>query len=76
MESLGSVTNRNVTRSSNWLWFLSIAAANRKFVDEDYRDSAIGRMGRHCYGKLVMTHVELRPVVRWSSSCNPIFEAQ
>lgn len=58
--------------SCHMLWFLSIAA-KRKFIIDDYRDDAVGKMGRNSDGKLVMTHVELRPAVRWNHQNVPTF---
>ncbi|MEQ1825134.1 MAG: OsmC family protein [Pirellula sp.] len=56
--------------SCHMLCFLSIAA-KQNFIVDDYRDDAIGQMGRNSDGKLVMTLVELRPAIRWSSSRVP-----
>lgn len=56
--------------SCHMLWFLSIAAA-RGFRVEDYRDAAVGLLGRNPRGKLAMTEVTLRPRVRFSGERLP-----
>jgi organic hydroperoxide reductase OsmC/OhrA len=48
------------------LWFLAIAA-NRHFCVDRYFDSPTGRMGKNSAGRIAMTHVTLRPDVRFSS---------
>lgn len=56
--------------SCHMLWFLSIAA-QRKFVVEEYIDSACGEMGRDAQGKMAMLKVTLKPMVRFSGDCLP-----
>ena len=51
--------------SCHMLWFLAIAA-KRRFVVDAYRDEASGVMARNAEGRLAMTEVRLRPVVRFS----------
>lgn len=48
--------------SCHMLWFLSIAR-KRGFVVDNYRDEAIGRMGKDADGKMAMIEVVLRPEV-------------
>jgi organic hydroperoxide reductase OsmC/OhrA len=60
--------------SCHMLWFLSIAAA-RGFRVEDYRDAAVGLLGRNARGRLAMTEVTLRPCVRFSGERLPDREA-
>lgn len=52
------------------LWFLSIAA-QKGFVVDEYLDQAVGQLGHNAAGKLVMTKVTLRPLIRWSGSRQP-----
>jgi organic hydroperoxide reductase OsmC/OhrA len=52
------------------LFFLSLAAKGG-FVVEDYRDEAVGVMGRDGHGKLAMTRVTLRPRVRYGDGKRP-----
>ena len=49
--------------SCHMLWFLSIAA-KRGFVVDSYEDHAVGYLRRNGDGKLMMTDVVLRPVVK------------
>lgn len=56
--------------SCHMLWFLSIAA-RRGFVVENYRDEAVGTMGKNASGKLAMTIVTLRPDVRFAEPGRP-----
>jgi organic hydroperoxide reductase OsmC/OhrA len=56
--------------SCHMLWFLSIAA-KRGFVVDEYRDEALGVMKKNDAGKLAMTEVVLRPVVKFSGSRIP-----
>lgn len=56
--------------SCHMLWFLSIAA-KKGFVVEEYRDDAIGTMGRNPKGKLAMVTVRLRPLVSFSGMTKP-----
>lgn len=50
--------------SCHMLWFL-FHAARRGLVVESYRDAAVGVMAKDAAGKFVMSHVTLRPVVRF-----------
>lgn len=52
------------------LWFLSIAA-KRRFVVDDYVDDATGIMAKNEEGRLAMTEVTMRPVVRFSGERQP-----
>lgn len=52
------------------LWFLSIAAKYGFRVDQ-YRDPAVGRMGRDADGRIAMTRVTLRPEVVFSGTRLP-----
>lgn len=56
--------------SCHMLWFLSIAAG-RGLVVESYRDDARGVMGKDAEGKLAITRVALRPVVRFVGDRQP-----
>ena len=59
--------------SCHMLWFLSIAA-KRKFVVENYTDSALGIMGKNSLGKLAISLVTLRPDVEFSDAGQPTRE--
>jgi len=56
--------------SCHMLWFLDIACRAGWTVD-DYRDDALGVMDHNADGKLAMTVVTLRPVVRFGGSQRP-----
>ena len=56
--------------SCHMLWFLSIAAKHRYRIDS-YVDAAMGKMGENSYGKVAMTHVTLKPAVRFSGDRMP-----
>lgn len=56
--------------SCHMLWFLAIAA-ERHFVVERYRDVAAGEMGTTATGRTAITHVTLRPVVRFAGERRP-----
>lgn len=56
--------------SCHMLWFLSIAA-RRGFVIEEYRDDAVGELGRDADGRQAMTVVTLRPAVRFGGQRAP-----
>lgn len=56
--------------SCHMLFFLSIAAKRRYVVDE-YVDEAEGRMAADDAGRLSITHVVLRPIVRFSGVTEP-----
>jgi organic hydroperoxide reductase OsmC/OhrA len=51
--------------SCHMLTFLDIAS-RRGFVVDDYRDEAIGRMGKNAEGKIAITVVTLRPAIRFA----------
>ncbi|HZV66263.1 MAG TPA: OsmC family protein [Telluria sp.] len=51
--------------SCHMLFFLSIAA-QRGFVVDDYRDHAIGTLGKNTDGKMAMTTIALRPAIVFS----------
>jgi organic hydroperoxide reductase OsmC/OhrA len=53
--------------SCHMLWFLSLAAKDG-WVVEDYRDEAVGVMARNAQGKIAMTRVTLRPLVRFAGA--------
>lgn len=52
------------------LWFLSIAA-KKGFVVDEYRDDAVGIMGRSPKGKTVVATVRLRPLVAFAGAKRP-----
>ena len=56
--------------SCHMLFFLSIAAKNRFVVDE-YTDNAIGVMEKNEDGKVAMTQVILRPIIKFSGEKIP-----
>lgn len=56
--------------SCHMLWFLSIAA-KRGFRVDQYRDTAVGIMGRDAAGKLAITSVKLNPYVEFSGERVP-----
>ncbi|WP_444921413.1 OsmC family protein [Microbulbifer sp. CnH-101-G] len=56
--------------SCHMLFFLAIAA-KRGYVIDEYRDEAIGVMATTEKGKLAMTKVTLRPLVRFSGDKKP-----
>ncbi len=56
--------------SCHMLWLLSIAA-RRGFVVDDYTDDAAGTMGKGHDGKMMMTVVTLRPLVRFAGDNQP-----
>lgn len=51
--------------SCHMLWFLDFAA-RRGFVVDEYRDTAVGKLGPDSEGKPAMLEVTLRPEVRFS----------
>ncbi|TQV88164.1 OsmC family protein [Aliikangiella coralliicola] len=59
--------------SCHMLFFLSIAA-NRKYVIDEYVDSAIGIMEKDNDNKVSMTKVTLRPQVKFSGDRRPTLE--
>jgi organic hydroperoxide reductase OsmC/OhrA len=56
--------------SCHMLWFLSLAA-KRGLVVDSYVDEAVGAMAPNAEGKLAITRVTLRPVVRFSGPRAP-----
>lgn len=56
--------------SCHMLWLLSIAA-KRGFRVDEYRDNAIGIMGKNLEGKTAMISVMLRPYVKFSGDRMP-----
>jgi organic hydroperoxide reductase OsmC/OhrA len=56
--------------SCHMLFFLSLAS-RQGFVVDDYRDEAVGVMARDAGGKLAMTQVTLRPLVRYGGEKRP-----
>ena len=56
--------------SCHMLWFLSLAAA-KKFRVDSYDDEAEGVMGKDAQGRVAMTHVTLRPMIRFSGDLMP-----
>jgi len=56
--------------SCHMLWFLSLAAQGGFRVD-DYRDQAVGIMGRNAAGRMAMVRVTLRPRVVFSGERLP-----
>jgi organic hydroperoxide reductase OsmC/OhrA len=56
--------------SCHMLWFLDLAARAGWQVD-DYRDEAVGTMGRNADGKLAITQVRLRPAVAFAGERRP-----
>jgi organic hydroperoxide reductase OsmC/OhrA len=56
--------------SCHMLWFLSLAA-KQGYVVEQYRDTAVGTVGRDGDGRLAMLDVRLRPSVTFSGPKQP-----
>lgn len=56
--------------SCHLLWFLALAG-KAGYVIDDYRDDAVGVMTRNADGKLAITTVTLRPVVRFGGDRRP-----
>ena len=56
--------------SCHMLWVLSIAA-KKGWVIDSYEDNAVGRMARNASGKLMISDVILRPVIRFAGSSPP-----
>lgn len=55
------------TSSCHMLFFLSLAA-QRGFVIDDYRDEAVGELGKNSAGKLAMTRIVLHPRVAFAGT--------
>ena len=53
--------------SCHMLTFLAIAAKKRLVVDS-YEDAAVGRLTKNSKGKLFVSHVVLKPVVRFATA--------
>ena len=47
------------------LFFLSLAA-QRGYVIDDYRDDAVGELGKNAAGRLAMTRIVLRPRIAFA----------
>ena len=56
--------------SCHMLTFLWLAA-KRGFVVDSYADDAVGRMGENAAGREAVTHVVLRPAIRFSGPRTP-----
>lgn len=56
--------------SCHMLWFLSLAAGGGYCVD-DYRDAAVGLMGRNAAGKIALLSVKLRPRIAFCGAKRP-----
>lgn len=56
--------------SCHMLWFLSLAAGAGYCVD-DYRDAAVGVMGKNAAGKIALLSVKLRPQIAFSGAKRP-----
>jgi organic hydroperoxide reductase OsmC/OhrA len=56
--------------SCHMLWFLSLAAGGGFCVD-DYRDAALGVMGKNAAGKIALLCVRLRPQIAFSGAKRP-----
>lgn len=56
--------------SCHMLTFLDLAA-QRGFVVDDYRDVAVGRLGKNAAGKVAVTVVTLRPAIRFAGDRQP-----
>ena len=59
--------------SCHMLWFLSIAAS-RGFIVDEYRDDAIGEMGKNANGKIAVTVVVLNPGTQFALNHRPTEE--
>lgn len=58
------------TSSCHMLFFLSLAA-QRGYVIDDYRDDAVGELGKNAAGRLAMTRIVLRPRIVFSGAAPP-----
>lgn len=56
--------------SCHMLWFLSFAA-KEKWVVESYVDQPIGTMEKNEEGKMVVSKVQLNPIITWSGEKVP-----
>ena len=59
--------------SCHMLFFLSIAA-KRKYIIDEYIDSATGTMDKDSKGKACMTKVILRPIIKFSGEIRPDYQ--
>ena len=55
------------TSSCHMLFFLSLAA-QRGYVIDDYRDDAVGDLGKNAAGRLAMTRIVLRPRIAFAGT--------
>ena len=55
------------TSSCHMLFFLSLAA-QRGYVIDDYRDDAVGELGKNAAGRLAMTRIVLRPRIAFAET--------
>ena len=55
------------TSSCHMLFFLSLAA-QRGFIVDDYRDEAVGELGKNGAGRLAMTRIVLRPRIAFAGT--------
>lgn len=55
------------TSSCHMLFFLSLAA-QRGYVIDDYRDAAVGELGKNAAGRLAMTRIVLRPRIAFAGT--------
>ncbi len=55
------------TSSCHMLFFLSLAA-QRGYVIDDYRDAAVGELGKNAAGRLAMTRIVLRPRIAFAGA--------
>lgn len=55
------------TSSCHMLFFLSLAA-QRGYIVNDYRDEAVGELGKNSAGRLAMTRIVLRPRIAFAGA--------
>ena len=55
------------TSSCHMLFFLSLAA-QRGYIVDDYRDDAVGELGKNSAGRLAMTRIVLRPRIAFAGA--------
>jgi organic hydroperoxide reductase OsmC/OhrA len=60
--------------SCHMLWFLNLAAESG-FIVDDYRDDAVGLMGKNAAGKIAMLRVTLRPQISFAGATRPTVAA-
>ena len=56
--------------SCHMLFFLSIAA-QRGYIVDDYRDSAVGLLDKNAEGRVALTRIALRPVILFAPQATP-----